>query len=79
MNELMKKKKIDACNSIMIFGAHGRSFQSFSLIKSWVQNQVSIEGKKFKAGLLTERGREYLRYVDKASSNRQVQKLIGLC
>ena len=53
MNELMKKK-IDACNSIMIFGAHGRSFQSFSLIKSWVQNQVSIEGKKFKAQLVAK-------------------------
>ena len=57
MNELMhvmQKKKIDACNAIMIFGVHGRSFQSFSLIKSWVQNQVSTEGKKFKAQLVAK-------------------------
>ena len=42
MNELMNvmQKQIDACNAIMIFGVHRRSFQSFSLIKSWVQNRV---------------------------------------
>ena len=51
MNELMHvmqnkliyvmQEQIDACNTIMIFGVHGWSLKSFSLIKSWVQNQVS--------------------------------------
>ena len=36
-------KQIDACNAIMIFGVHGWSFQSSSLIKSWVQNRVSTK------------------------------------
>ena len=35
------QEQIDACNAIMIFGVHGWSFKSFSLIKSWVQNWVS--------------------------------------
>ena len=34
-------KWINACNAIMIFWVHGWSFQSSSLIKSWVQNRVS--------------------------------------
>ena len=34
---------IDACNATMTFGVHGYSFQSSFLIKSCVQNQVSIE------------------------------------
>ena len=40
MNELthVMQEKMDACNAIMIFGVHGWSFKSFSLIKSWVQN-----------------------------------------
>jgi len=45
MNELMHvmQRQIDACNAIMIFGVHGWSFKLFSLIKSWVQNWVSLE------------------------------------
>ena len=35
------QKQTDACDEIMIFGVHGWSFKSFSLIKSWVQNRVS--------------------------------------
>ena len=44
MNELMHgmQGQIDVCNAIMIFAVHGWSFKSFSLIKSWVQNWVSI-------------------------------------
>ena len=30
------QEQIDACDAIMIFGVHGWSFKSFSLIKSWV-------------------------------------------
>ena len=43
MNELMHVMQIqnDARDEIMIFGVHGWSFKSFSLIKSWVQNRVS--------------------------------------
>ena len=51
MNEFMQVRQrqvdvcnartIDASNAIMIFGVHGWSFKSFSLIKSWVQNRVS--------------------------------------
>ena len=32
------QEQIDACDAIMIFGVHGWSFKSFSLIKLWVQN-----------------------------------------
>ena len=35
-------EQVNACNAIMIFGVYEWSFQSFSLIKSWVQNRVSI-------------------------------------
>ena len=37
------QEQIDACNAIMIFEIHEWSFKSFSLIKSWVQNWVSID------------------------------------
>ena len=45
MIELMHvtQRQIDACNASMILRVHGWSFKSFSLIKSWVQNWVSIE------------------------------------
>ena len=38
---------INACNAIMIFGVHGWSFQSSSLIKSWVENWVSTGWYRF--------------------------------
>ena len=38
------QEQIDACDAIMIFGVHEWSFESFSLIKSWVQNRVSTIG-----------------------------------
>ena len=46
MNKLIHvmSEQIDACNAIMIFRVHEWSFQSFSLIKSWVQNQVFTPG-----------------------------------
>ena len=37
-NDACNARKIDAYDAIMIFGVHGWSFKSFSLIKSWVQN-----------------------------------------
>ena len=42
-NKLMHvmQEQMDACNAIMIFQVHERSFKSFPLIKSWVQNRVS--------------------------------------
>ena len=32
------QEQLDAYDAIMIFGVHGWSFKSFSLIKSWVEN-----------------------------------------
>ena len=57
MNELMHvmQEQIDACNAIMIFGVHGWSFQSSSLVKSWVQNRVSIVKWVDMAGMLANK------------------------
>ena len=43
------QKQINACNAIMIFGVHGWSFRSSSLIKLWVQNQVITHSAKQKS------------------------------
>ena len=48
------QEQIDACNAIMIYGVHGWSFQSFSFIKSWVQNQVSTHTQKMERGRSVE-------------------------
>ena len=41
-NDACNEEQIDACDAIMIFLVHGWSSKSFFLIKSWVQNRVSI-------------------------------------
>ena len=40
-NDACNARKINVCDAIMIFWVHGWSFESFSLIKLWVQIWVS--------------------------------------